>query len=449
MARPGPSTEDGRRAGEGRTVLRTAVHRFEVAVLLALAVLAVGTVGASRQVAHREALRDARLTATRVAEDVAATHVDHTVRAGGETSGRRRLDRALRAEMSDHVIEHIRLWSSTGTVLWSDRASEVGRTYRLSPEVQRLFGTRRSLAEPSHESSRRGGEVEREELVEVYVGAVDTDGDAFVFESYTWPEALQDNTAIIFWEFVWVGLGSLVLFAAATVPMAVSAARRVDKGQRQRSEVLRQALRESRHERRRLAQDVHDGVIQDLAAAGYALSSVLSRLPSDADSGELRQLGARVSELLVTGVAELRSLATDLLPPDLTDADLLEAIQELVVRCRSAGVDVQVSVAEGVSADPDVLAMVHRCVREALRNVVKHAGATRVSVVVGRDRDVVTVCVTDDGRGPARIRHDEYGHMGLRLLTEMLRELGGDLALVTADGGGASFEVTMPAALAD
>jgi signal transduction histidine kinase len=445
----GPSTESWRRL-EGRpSVLRAAVRRFELAVLLGLSVLAVGTVTVSHQVAHREAIRDANVTAARVAEDVASTYVDRAVRTGGDSVERRRLDRALRAQMLDHTIAHIRLWSSTGTVLWSDDRSEVGRTYRLAASVQDLFGTRDSVTEPEHDDDAEvGGERRYDGLVEVYVGASDVDGSAFVFESYTAPDALEDNTAIIFWEFVWVGLGSLLLFAGTTVPMAVSAARRVDRVQRQHAELLRQALRSSRHERRRLAQEVHDGVIQDLAAAGYALPTILEQLPSGPEGAEARRLGRQVSQLLVGGVTELRGLAADLLPPDLEGADLRDALQELVVRCRSAGLEVVLDVGDDLDADPDVLSMVHRCVREALQNVVKHAQAGQARVTVARDGEVVTVHVADDGRGPQPARRDQRDHLGLRLLADMLHELGGDLALAAGPGGGAVLTATLPVGLA-
>jgi signal transduction histidine kinase len=431
----------------GRSAYRTAVRRFVVAVLLATAVLALGTVAASRHVAEREALRDAEVTASKVAQDVAAKHVGG-VRRDDDPAAAQRLGRAMRAQMREHSLRHVQLWDESGKVLWADRPSMTGRTFELSEPVRRLFGTTDAVTELT-EGARAApkGESTEKGLVEVYVGAEDLSGKPFVFESYTSPDSLKDNTGIIFWEYVWVGLGSLVLFAGATIPMAVSVARRVDAAQRHRSEILRQALRSSRHERRRLAQDVHDGVIQDLSAVGYALPTILDRLPHDPESEKARRLGEQINGLLVEGVTSLRALATDLLPPDLEGLDLEVTLQELAARAQASGIEVTVHVDEDVDAEPDILSMAHRCVREALQNVVKHSGATRAWVTVSQDGDLVRVRVVDDGRGLDGARYDEPGHLGLKLLADMLRELEGDLALQPRAEGGTVLTATMSSAV--
>ena len=77
--------------------------------------------------------------------------------------------------------------------------------------------------------------------------------------------------------------------------------------------------------------------------------------------------------------------------------------------------EVTVHVDESVNAETDILNVVHRCVREALQNVVKHAGASRAWVTVSQDGDMVRVRVVDDGRGLGEATYDEPGHLGLRL----------------------------------
>jgi signal transduction histidine kinase len=431
----------------GRSAYRTAVRRFVIAALLAMGVLALGTVAASRHVAKREALRDAQVTASKVAQDVAAKHVGR-VRREGDAASVERLGRAMHAQMREHSLRHVQVWDESGTVLWADRPSLTGKKYALPGPVQRLFGTTdvvTDLTEGDREAP--DGESTEKGLVEVYVGAKDASDKPFVFESYTSPDALRSNTGIIFWEFVWVGLGSLVLLAGATIPMAVSVARRVDAAQQHRSEILRQALRSSRHDRRRLAQDVHDGVIQDLSAVGYALPTILDRLPDDPESERARRLGEQINGLLVDGVNSLRELATDLLPPDIEGLDLEVTLQELAARAQASGIDVTVRVDEDVDAEPDILSMVHRCVREALQNVVKHSGATRAWVTVSQDGDLVRVRVVDDGRGLDEARYDEPGHLGLRLLGDMLRELEGGLVLHARAEGGTELTATMSSAV--
>ncbi|HHW83962.1 MAG TPA: hypothetical protein GX743_09175 [Actinomycetales bacterium] len=84
-------------------------------------------------------------------------------------------------------------------------------------------------------------------------------------------------------------------------------------------------------------------------------------------------------------------------------------------------------------------------VAEALTNVAKHAGASRVDVVVTREADTLRVVVMDDGRGGARISHDS-SHTGLAGLTERVRSARGHLTLTSPSGGPTILTVELPCA---
>src|SRR4029077_19744923 len=110
-----------------------------------------------------------------------------------------------------------------------------------------------------------------------YVGARDVDGVPFVFEAYMSPDLIQENEADLFRGLMPIVLGMILLFMLATLPLAVDLARRVDRASASRSVLLRASLVALQDERRRVAQVLHDGVIQDLAAAGYSLSTLTDR----------------------------------------------------------------------------------------------------------------------------------------------------------------------------
>lgn len=424
---------------------RGAVRRFVLASLLALLVLGVGLVVVSGQLASREAVRDARVTATRLAEDVAGRYLNDAVRAG-DRGAWQTMDQQLHHQLNPRSIRHIKVWDPSGTVIWADDPGLVGRRFVLPASVRALVGTSRSVAEVGDdERPASGGEPVHEGLLEVYVGAVDDDEVPFVFETYTARGDVANNTTTIFFELAPIGLVALVLFAGTTLPMAVSLARRVDRGQRQRSEILRQALKSWRHERRRLAQDVHDGVIQDLAAAGYALPVVLRQLPDGPEQEGVRAVGEKISQLLSGGVAQLRGLAMDLLPDDPQDRGLEAAFQELKARAALDGVAVALAI-EPVVADVEMLDLAHRVAREALRNVVKHSGATAATVTVSQMRSTLCVRVTDNGRGLPQAEPHQ-GSMGLRLLADLLTEVGGSLDLHNGASGGAVVVAMLPSEL--
>ena len=79
--------------------------------------------------------------------------------------------------------------------------------------------------------------------------------------------------------------------------------------------------------------------------------------------------------------------------------------------------------------------------REALHNIVKHASANRVDVVLERDAGQTVLLITDDGRGfdPATPRP---GHFGLQSMRERAAAVGGTLALISAVGLGTQFRVS-------
>jgi signal transduction histidine kinase len=238
-----------------------------------------------------------------------------------------------------------------------------------------------------------------------------------------------------------------MLFSLITLPLAVSLARRVDRGQRGRTEMLRHSLEAWSRERRRIAQELHDGVVQDLAAVGYSLHFLLDELPASSDRA--RTTGTRAAELLSQAVSSLRDVVGDLLPPDSGAGDLSSALSALASAAREGGVEVVVDLDPHVAMDRDVSRIVIWVVREGLVNVVKHAEAKVATVSVRSDGDHVVIRVADDGRGPAGAPADTDRHVGLQLLRRSLDEMGGLVETGPADGGGFVLTARMPVVLGD
>jgi signal transduction histidine kinase len=324
-------------------------------------------------------------------------------------------------------------------VLWADDRGLVGRTFTLPRPVVALFGTNGSVAEASDPTP--GGDPADADLLHVYADAADSHGRPFVLETSTSRSHLARNTHVIFVELVPIGVAALLLFSLATVPFAVALARHVDRGHRHRAELLRHSVAAWDLERRRIAQDLHDGPVQHLAAVGYTLGILVERLP-DAES---RRIGLRLTELMQTAVTDMRGMVGSLVPAEPVDESLAAAIAELASLIRDQGVEVVVDVAPDVRLDPDIARIAYRVTREGLRNVVKHAGAStaRVTIRAGDDRRV-DVRVSDDGQGLPPGPSDGDRHMGLDLLAATVREAGGDLVVETAPGGGVVLAASLP-----
>ncbi|GIJ50666.1 two-component sensor histidine kinase [Virgisporangium aliadipatigenens] len=188
-------------------------------------------------------------------------------------------------------------------------------------------------------------------------------------------------------------------------------------------------------ERLRIAQEVHDVVAHTLAVVGVHLNVAADALDAaePAEARDALRLAQRVRSRAMTDLGSLVGVLREegVAPP----AVGLDDLPEMVARVREAGLDatfVEEGDRSGVPA-PVGLA-VARVVQESLTNTVRHAGATSVRVLVTFDRKLVTVTVTDDGRGPGGER---TGH-GIIGMKERVSALGGTC---TAGAGHPGFVV--------
>jgi signal transduction histidine kinase len=185
-------------------------------------------------------------------------------------------------------------------------------------------------------------------------------------------------------------------------------------------------------ERNRLARELHDALTQSL----FGL-----RLRLEADDVD----GAR--SLLEDIFEELRSLILQLRPPDLDRDGLIASLaKHLDVVGRTHGIATRLDAGSLGEMAPDTEQAVFRIAQEALTNVVKHAGASRVAVQLHRDGDTVSLLVTDDGQGfdPADPAISSR-RLGLVSMRERAVDLGGSLVVESDPGEGASIRASVPA----
>jgi len=415
-----------------RSVLRRSMTRFASLSMVALLFLGVGIVLVSRDIAEEEARRDALNRARGLANGAAAPLVNGRVR-DRVPGAAATLDLVMRNRIAEGSIRHIKLWTRDGTVFWSDQPGLIGSRFRQPSEVRALFDTQGAEVELSDlEEPENVDEAAEAPLLEVYVGSVDAEGEPFVFETYTAPDRIERDRAEVLRRLIPLGFGIVGVFELAVLTLAYFLARNVDRAQRHRNEIIVRAVASWQLERRRLAQDLHDGVIQDLAAVSYALPGVVAALPEDSP---VRETGSRLGVLLREDLAALRSLVTDLYPADLSADGLRTAIAELFPRL--SGVEVDLQMEGDLDLDPEVAGLVYRMVREALGNVGRHADAQHAWVSIRRDQDAVVVEVADDGRGFGAAPDPLVPHNGIKLLGEFLRDVGGNVSLQDRHGGGA------------
>jgi PAS domain S-box-containing protein len=204
-----------------------------------------------------------------------------------------------------------------------------------------------------------------------------------------------------------------------------------DITERKRAEEALRQIREA--ERRRIARELHDVVLQDLT---YALQSmqVLKRMPEGAgrDGETERQI-----EALKRSVGGLRDAIYDLRLESVSERPLVRAVESIVELNRQigGGCEFELFVDEGFPTETSGPAGVEvvRVVQEALANVRRHSGAEHAVVTLGTDDGEVLVEVEDDGRGFGP--ETPYG-MGLTGMRERVLALGGNLEVEGREGAG-------------
>ena len=228
--------------------------------------------------------------------------------------------------------------------------------------------------------------------------------------------------------------------AGLMVSFATSAATAVATAQSVAADRLRNSIESSERERGRWARELHDETLQGLGALRLLLSSALAR-----EEPQLRsRVGAAVGQL-ETEITNLRGLIAELRPGALDQLGLADAIEGLADHHReTAGLEVLTDVAgcRRVEFDPELESGVYRVVQEALTNVAKHAGASRVSVSVSCLPEALRLEVADDGVGFDP--DDPSAGFGLLGMRERVELAGGELEVGSVAGSGTRLAAELP-----
>jgi signal transduction histidine kinase len=216
---------------------------------------------------------------------------------------------------------------------------------------------------------------------------------------------------------------------------AVSISRRVAK------DALSRVVAGQEVERRRLARELHD-------ETGQALTSILLGLRSmdeTSSSEEVRNAVSNLRELVVATLQDVRRLAVQLRPKALDDFGLVPALERLVQTfAETSGIEVQLESRLGAARlPPEVETTLYRIIQEALTNVVKHAEAHNISILLARRDRAVLAIIDDDGRGFDSSVSEGDG-IGLLGMHERVDLHNGRLTVESTPGVGTTLRVEVP-----
>jgi two-component system, NarL family, sensor histidine kinase UhpB len=220
----------------------------------------------------------------------------------------------------------------------------------------------------------------------------------------------------------------------------------LDRLQVHRKEVAAQTLRALEEERKRIARELHDETSQALTTLKVNLEAVeqkMGRAPAD-----LRERIRFTKEYTAQTLDEIRRLMFDLRPSMLDDLGLVPALRHLLKeRVRGLGLQVDFHV-EGLEErlPEDLETALFRVIQEAVTNVIKHARASRVQIVLRVEAGAIVVRVQDDGAGfdPSALSGRDGRGLGLFGMQERTALVGGRLEIDAAPGRGTTVRVWVP-----
>jgi signal transduction histidine kinase len=221
--------------------------------------------------------------------------------------------------------------------------------------------------------------------------------------------------------------------------------------QKEREELLQKAVEASEAERRRIARDLHDGVVQNLAGMAFALSAEASQLKAQIPAEDGR---ADLLELLETSANEtrgamkdLRTLIIQLAPPTLRREGLQAALLEVLREMKRKGTNTELDLSPNLRLREDRGALIFRVAHEILRNVAAHAQAKNVKVELTTEDRSAILSIQDDGKGFSQKdmeRRRAEGHLGTAAIVELAEDAGGTLIIDSEPGRGTLVVLTLP-----
>jgi signal transduction histidine kinase len=410
--------------------------------LIALALVAGTGVAVVRRVATAQALAEARQL-TQVSARLVERRLSDAFLTG-EAIASGAVARVVRdAVLADPVVR-VKIWTRKGRILYSDRSDLIDANYPLDrDDLEVIAGggvvsAVSDLSAPENRFERRFGE-----LLEVYTRVRTPNGTSLLFETYQRASSIADRRRELASTFVPVLVVTLIALALLMVPIAWILATRVRRAQRERERLMQRAIESSDRERRRIAGDLHDGPVQELAGLSMRLSAEAERVDDDAAASALRESASAVRG----SVRTLRSAVVGVYPPNLEQVGLAASLTDMVARLSAHGVLATVEIDADETFGVEVDALLYRACQEVVRNVEEHADARSVRMSVRRAGDAAILEIVDDGRGidPQRVAGArQEGHLGLSILGDLVADGGGRLEVRPGDPSGTVVHVEVP-----
>ena len=314
-------------------VLRSPVTQFLIVGLLTVTGIALGINFFAGQAASDEAIHEARGTNEVLARSVAMPLIPRGL-VSGDAGAIDKFDRGVRKRLLVGQVRHVNILTGDGTVIYSDDRllgqKFLGRKVQLGDDQRRILavgGTGSRFGTVRTAGARGGaGATDTADMVQMYTRIRTPEGDPLLFEAYYSLDGIESRRQEIVASFRWITLGPLILLIAIVTLMLRFLSGQLTRAGMERERLLKSAIDASDAERRRIARDLHDGVVQDLAGTAFSISAI-ARDPETSPDSRTTLKGA--GGALRDSLKALRSLVAEIHPPELHSEGLAAALADL------------------------------------------------------------------------------------------------------------------------
>ncbi len=349
------------------------------------------------------------------------------------------------AVLTDETVKRVKIWKAddgVGEVIYSNDIRLIGTTERLGEDELEVLESGAVKAEPSDmDAEENRYEQGLGPLTEVYTQVETPNGTPLLFETYRSSAQIADSGREIASSFIPVLVLTLLVASVIEVALAGVLIRRLRRNLLEREVLMEEAVQASFRERRRIAADLHDGPVQEMAGLSFGLAAQAEAATDPGTRDALLQAAGAVR----SSVRTLRSAIVGVYPPNLAQMGLEAALSDLLARLPTHEIRAHLTYQLDRDLDHRASELLYRTSQEAIRNVEKHAGAENVWVSVQRQNGRVELSVRDDGHGGASVNEQlgDSGRFGLAVLADIVNDAGGRMRL-TSNGTGTTVEVEVP-----
>lgn len=295
----------------------------------------------------------------------------------------------MRASLLREPVLRIVVWDATGRILYATQPGLAGTRARPDAAMRRALRTGTTQSQVG-DPQRPGNRFDDETRLDVYEPITTAGGRRLIVQACRRLASVSADSRELLGAFAPFLIGGALLLQLVNLPLTLRLMRRVRAARRKEHELLQRAVAASDRERRRLASDLHKGVVQDLAGMSMSLAAAARTANGRGDGATAEPLNEVAAESRRT-TRVLRHVLVDIYPPNLRRAGLAGALGDLLetVRRREIAVD------DGRGFDP---------------------------------------------LGPP----PPDGHVGLAMMRDLVEDAGGELAVASAPGAGTVVRARIP-----